>query len=104
MSGLSIAVAMHKGYAEITKDMEGFNTLQFEDLTNYPWALCRDSLYYGDTVEEVESQEGSCYSLDVYRGGPVTEDEKYVMFDVDNGCGDRYFVVLSKEDRIQEED
>ena len=103
MSGLSIAVAMHKGYADMTDGMEGFNTLQFEDLTDSYWAYDRDNISFSDNIDSVLDEDGNTYSFEVYGRGAVTEDEKYIMFDVDNGCGDRYYVVFSKEKRVQEE-
>lgn len=103
MSGLSIAVAMHKGYAEMTNGMEGFNTLQFEDLTDSYWAYDGAGITFSDDIDAVLDEDGNAYSFEAYGRGAVTEDDKYIMFNVDNGGGDCYYVVFSKEKRVQEE-
>lgn len=74
--------------------------LQFEDLTEQYWSWDNGGyLTYSCEREDVEEDTGEGFGLEIrYK---TDEDENYIRFYVDNGCGDKYDVVFSKEKQLE---
>lgn len=76
--------------------------LNFEDLTDQFWSWDnRSDIAYSSDREDVVEDTGNGYGFEVrYQ---ADEDENYIRFYVDNGCGDKYDVVFSKANRVEVE-
>ena len=58
------------------------------------WKRSSDSIYFGNTPEEVE-----CYCNELCDNWS-REIGTHIMFYVDNGCGDRYYEIFDKSKEI----
>lgn len=92
MSNLTHAV-------EIVKESANLD-LQFEDLTDMYWAWENEAyITYSTEREDVEESTGDGFGLEVrYK---TDEDENFIRFYVDNGCGDKFDVVFDKRKRVE---
>lgn len=76
--------------------------LQFEDLTDKFWGWDdRDSLVFHETDVAILEDTGDYYHFEVRH--KVEEDNNYIRFYIDNGCGDSYDVVFDKSKRLEVE-
>lgn len=94
---LAMAVKMHQTFKSTETD--GIS-LEFE-LNENRWRLNSD-----DDIEHIEDGEelsafidGNCYSLEIR--WIVHEDDDYLYAMVDNGCGDKYYVVFLKSNIVK---
>lgn len=94
MSTLTKAVQTHKEYEEAVKDEVNPTSLTFENLTPLFWSYDGNEILTHHTPEAVKNWEGCCNSYEVRY--VVEEDDTYIMFRIDNGCGDQWDIVLSK--------
>lgn len=88
LTPLAYAVKLHQHAAEASKVHPGGDiNLEFQDMTDASW--CRsgdDSIFY--------IKDGDVYDYEIRY--VEEEDDRYIQFLADNGCGDRYFVVFDK--------
>ncbi|AQW88878.1 hypothetical protein pEaSNUABM50_00349 [Erwinia phage pEa_SNUABM_50] len=95
---LKLAVGMHQTFNKAETTI----SLEFE-LCEYRWRFDSNEICYIEedgTLEDFE--EGNCYSLEICYIS--YEDEDFLHAKVDNGCGDRYYVVFLKENLLPNED
>ena len=91
MSSLTKAVKLHQENPELN--------LSFENLSDYFWAFAGDSILYSHLVEDILEDTGNGLCLEV--GYTVEQDDQFIKFYVDNGCGDKYDVVFDKRKRLE---
>ncbi len=94
MTDLTQAVKLHKENPSLD--------LMFENLTDQWWSFNNSyDITFSDILQNVEEDTGLGFGLEVrYIAG---EDENYIRFHVDNGCGDTYDVVFDKSKRVEVE-
>lgn len=91
---LKLAVQMHKTYNAVDAPI----SLEFE-LCEYRWCIDGDCINYLEedgTIEDFE--EGNHFSLEICYISH--EDDEFLHAKVDNGCGDRYYIVFLKENQV----
>lgn len=101
MSTLSLAVTVHQYYEEAVKDSENPSTLVFEDRTGLKWVESGDELYFW--YPQGYTSNSNLYSYELEYRAPVDEDDNYIMYYVNNGCGETFNVVFSKALKSDEE-
>lgn len=101
MSTLSTAVKFHQDYEEAVKDAENPSSLVFEDRIGLKWVKSFDEIYFW--YPQGATSNSSLYSYELEYRGPVDEDENFIMYFVNNGCGETFNVVFSKADESDEE-
>lgn len=94
MTDLTQAVKLHNENPSLD--------LMFENLTDQWWSFdAHDYILHSSFLEDVEEDTGNGFGLEVrYKSD---EDENYVRFYVDNGCGDTYDAVFDKSKRVEVE-
>lgn len=101
MSTLSLAVKFHQDYEEAVKDEANPSSLVFEDRVGLKWVKSSDEIYFW--YPQGATSDSCLYSYELEYRGPVDEDENFIMYFVNNGCGDTFNVVFSKADESDEE-
>ena len=91
MSYLTMAVKLHQ---------EKLN-LSFYNLSDYFWSFDGDSILYSDLAVDILEDTGNGMCLEVrYK---VEQDDQFIKFYVDNGCGEKYDAVFDKSKRLEVE-
>lgn len=101
MSTLSTAVKFHQDYEEAVKDAANPSSLVFEDRVGLKWVRSSDEIYFW--YPRGCTSDSSLYSYELEYRVPVDEDENFIMYFVNNGCGETFNVVFSKADESDEE-
>ncbi|QHR65632.1 hypothetical protein nepoznato_183 [Escherichia phage nepoznato] len=101
MSTLTKAVEVHQAYEEAVKDHPNPSSLVFEDLSQYKWCETHDEVYFWNPP----SCEGNVhlYSYELEYRHAVDEDDNYIMFYINDGCGSQWHVVFDKNKKSDEE-
>lgn len=94
---LSLAVAAHMLYNESVKDELSPVSLAF-------YLIDRDWMFSGEDEIYYVNSRGFIESFELVHRGPTAEDDRFIMFCVDSGCGDVYEVVFFKNREKTEED
>ena len=50
-----------------------------------------------DNVRWLEKYEGDVYSYDIQKGPWISQDNKFTMYYIDNGCGEKYYQIYENE-------
>lgn len=91
MSYLTMAVKLHQENPELN--------LSFDNLSDYFWSFDGDSIRYSALVVDILEDTGNGMCLEVrYK---VEQDDQFIKFYVDNGCGEKYDAVFDKSKRLE---
>lgn len=93
MSYLTMAVKLHQENPELN--------LSFYNFSDYFWSFDGDSILYSDLAVDILEDTGNGMCLEVrYK---VEQDDQFIKFYVDNGCGEKYDAVFDKSKRLEVE-
>lgn len=93
MTELSRAVELHKQNPDLN--------LSFDNFTDYFWSFDGDNISYSDLEIDILEDTGNAMCLEARY--EVEQDERYIKFYVDNGCGEKWDAVFDKSKRVEME-
>lgn len=101
---LHTAIKMKKSFAEQAGKIGSTLDLDFEDLSDYKWINHEDQIWYNmeNCKEDLMNGSGSTHSCEIRY--EIYKDDEFVIFEVDNGCGDRYSVLLTVANQMESSD
>ena len=101
-------IALEKQIHEYFGYEDNWRELPLDDCRNYYWNVDEAfGVRYADSVQELETEIGNCYSGEFYFAGrtkiPVYRKDDYTMIAIDTGCdGNVMLMIFDNSKEIKE--